>query len=73
VGTNGGTNLGGGGGGGGGGIQTGGYSGGSGVIAVQYDARLRVSIGSGLVTSSSTTGNLTTLTITSGTDTVTFF
>jgi hypothetical protein len=39
---------------------------------VQYDARLRVSIGAGLTTSSSTTGNLTTLTITGGTDTVTF-
>jgi hypothetical protein len=31
-----------------------------------------VSIGAGLTTSSSTTGNLTTLTITGGTDTVTW-
>jgi hypothetical protein len=40
---------------------------------LQYDASLRVSIGAGLTTSSSTAGNLTTLTITAGTDTVTFF
>jgi hypothetical protein len=39
---------------------------------VQYDARLRVTIGAGLTTYSSTTGNLTTLTISGGTDTVTF-
>jgi hypothetical protein len=39
---------------------------------VQYDARLSVAVGAGLTTSSSTTGNLTTLTITAGIDTVTW-
>jgi hypothetical protein len=64
----------GGGAGGGGGVSanSAGYSGGSGIVVVQYDAVLGVTVGAGLTSSSSTTGSLTTLTITAGTDTVTF-
>jgi hypothetical protein len=39
---------------------------------ISYDARLGLSVGAGLTSSSVTTGNTTVTTFTAGTDTVTF-
>jgi hypothetical protein len=68
-------NLGGGGGGGGGttGAASSGSSGGSGVIVLRFAAGLNIRIGAGLSYTTSTISGDTLITITAGTDTVTFF
>jgi hypothetical protein len=49
-----------------------GYNGGSGVVVLRFNSALRVTVGAGLTSSSTTSGGDTVLTITAGTDTVTF-
>jgi hypothetical protein len=72
AGTSGTANTGGGAGGAGGGTNVAGGNGGSGVVVLKFNSALRVAVGSGLTSSSTPSGADTILTITAGTDTVTF-